>query len=101
MSTSGVTSSGQPIVTVASSNSAGAAGGSVINVSELVSELVSSTQQPQETLISNRTQAVTSEISAVGTLQSALSTFQSSLAALDTPAAFGIHCDCGIRRAAR
>jgi flagellar hook-associated protein 2 len=87
--TSSVTGSGQPLVSVASSNSAGAAGGSVINVSELVSELVSATQQPQETIISNRTQAVTSEISAVGTLQSALSTFQSSLGALDTPSAFG------------
>ncbi|HEY6516531.1 MAG TPA: flagellar filament capping protein FliD [Steroidobacteraceae bacterium] len=87
-STSSVSGS-QPIVSVASSNSAGAAGGSVINVSQLVSELVSATQQPQETLISNQTQAVTAQISAVGTLKSALSTFQSSLAALDTPSAFG------------
>lgn len=88
-STSSVSGSGQPIVSVASSNSAGAAGGSVINVSELVSELVSATQAPQESLISNQTQAVTAQISAVGTLQSALSTFQSSLATLDTPSAFG------------
>ena len=87
--TSSVSGSGQPIVSVASSNSAGAAGGSVINVSQLVSELVSATQSPQETIISNQTQSVTSEISAVGTLQSALSTFQSSLSALDTPQAFG------------
>lgn len=87
--TSSVSGSGQPIVSVASSNSAGAAGGSVINVSELVSELVTATQQPQETIISNQTQAVTAQISAVGTLQSALSTFQSSLSALDTPSAFG------------
>ena len=87
-STSSVSGS-QPIVSVASSNSAGAAGGSVINVSQLVSELVTATQQPQETLISNQTQAVTAQISAVGTLKSALSTFQSSLAALDTPSAFG------------
>jgi flagellar hook-associated protein 2 len=87
--TSSVSGSGQPIVSVASSNSAGAAGGSVINVSELVSELVSATQSPQESIISNQTQAVTSEISAVGSLQSALSTFQSSLSALDTPDAFG------------
>ncbi len=87
--TSSVSGSGQPIVSVASSNSAGAAGGSVINVSELVSELVSATQSPQESIISNQTGAVTSEISAVGTLQSALSTFQSSLSTLDTPEAFG------------
>ena len=67
--TSSVSGSGQPIVSVASSNSAGAAGGSVINVSELVSELVSSTQAPQEAIISNQTQSVTAQISAVGTLQ--------------------------------
>jgi len=87
--TSSVSGSGQPIVSVASSNSAGAAGGSVIDVSELVSQLVSATQSPQESIISNQTQSVTAEISAVGTLQSALSTFQSSLSALDTPQAFG------------
>jgi len=87
--TSSVSGSSQPIVSVASSNSAGAAGGSVINVSELVSELVSATQSPQESIISNQTQAVTAQISAVGTLQGALSTFQSSLSALDTPQAFG------------
>jgi len=89
MSSTSSISGSQPIVSVASSNSAGAAGGSVIDVSELVSELVTATEQPQETIISNQTQAVSSEISAVGTLQSALSTFQSSLAALDTPSAFG------------
>ncbi len=89
MTTTSSVSGSQPIVSVASSNSAGAAGGSVINVSELVSELVSATQSPQEAIISNQTQAVTAQISAVGTLQSALSTFQSSLAVLDTPSAFG------------
>ncbi len=78
----------QPVVSVAGSGSAAAAGGSVINVSQLVSELVSATQAPQEALISNQTTAVTSEISAVGTLQSALSTFQSSLQSLTTPSAF-------------
>ena len=87
--TSSVSGSSQPIVSVASSTSSGAAGGSVIDVSELVSELVSATQSPQEAIISNQTQSVTSEISAVGTLQGALSTFQSSLSALDTPQAFG------------
>ncbi|MFZ0498415.1 MAG: flagellar filament capping protein FliD [Steroidobacteraceae bacterium] len=87
--TSSVSGSSQPIVSVASSSSSGAAGGSVINVSELVSELVESTESPQESIISNQTQSVTSEISAVGTLQGALSTFQSSLSTLDTPEAFG------------
>jgi flagellar hook-associated protein 2 len=78
-----------PIVSVASNSSAGAAGGSVINVSSLVSQLIAATQAPQQALISNRTQAVTTQISALGSLKSALSTFQSSLSALDTPSAFG------------
>jgi flagellar hook-associated protein 2 len=77
-----------PIVSVASGNSSGAAGGSVINVSSLVSQLVAATQAPQQALITNKTQAVTAQISAVGTLKSALSTFQSSLGVLDTPSAF-------------
>jgi flagellar hook-associated protein 2 len=81
--------SSQPLVSVASSSSAGAAGGSVINVSQLVSQLVAATQQPQAAIIANQTQAVTSQISALGTLQSALSAFQSSLSALDTASAFG------------
>ena len=75
-------------VSVASSSSAGAAGGSVINVSSLVSQLVAATQAPQQNLINNQTQAVTAQISALGTLKSALATFQSSLSALDTPSAF-------------
>ena len=81
-------SSTNPVVSVASSTSSGAAGGSVINVSSLVSELVSATQAPQEALISNKTQAVTAQISAVGTLKSALATFQSSLSTINTPSAF-------------
>ena len=94
-STSSTTSSSgvpvaQPVVSVAGSNSAAAAGGSVINVSQLVSELVSATQAPQEALIANQTTAVTSELSAIGTLQSALSTFQSSLQPLSTPSAFNV-----------
>jgi flagellar hook-associated protein 2 len=78
-----------PVVSVASSSSSGAAGGSVINVSSLVSQLVAATQAPQQSLITSQTQAVTTQISSVGTLKSALSTFQSSLAALDTLSAFG------------
>jgi len=78
----------QPVVSVAGNGSAAAAGGSVINVSQLVSELVSATEAPQEALIANQTASVTSEISAIGTLQSALSTFQSSLQPLSTPSAF-------------
>ncbi len=78
-----------PVVSVASSSSSGAAGGSVINVSSLVSQLVSATQAPQEALISSKTQAVTTQSSDVGSLKNALSSFQSSLRALDTPSAFG------------
>jgi len=76
-------------VSIASGTSAGAAGGSVIDVSSLVSQLVAAAQAPQEALINSQTQAVTSEMSSVGQLKSALSTFQSSLASLDTPSAFG------------
>ncbi len=86
--TSGTSSTSTSPVSIASSSSAGAAGGSVINVSSLVSQLVAATQAPQEALINNQTQAVTGQISALGTLKSALSTFQSSLSALDTPSAF-------------
>jgi flagellar hook-associated protein 2 len=78
----------QPVVSVASTSSAGAAGGSVINVSSLVSQLVAASEGPQQTLINNQTQLVTSQISALGTLKGALSTFQSALSALDTPTAF-------------
>ena len=75
-------------VSVASSSSAGAAGGSVINVNSLVSQLVTATQAPQQALINSRTQAVTAQISALGALKGALSSFQSSLSTLDTPDAF-------------
>ncbi len=82
------TSSTSSPVSVASSTSAGAAGGSVINVSSLVSQLITATEAPQQNLINNQTQAVTAQISALGTLKSALATFQSALSALDTPSAF-------------
>jgi flagellar hook-associated protein 2 len=87
MTTSSTGATGTP-VSVASSSSAGAAGGSVIDVSSLVSELVAATEAPQQTVIANQTAAVTANISALGTLQSALSTFQQSLSALSTPSAF-------------
>ena len=75
-------------VSIASGTSAGAAGGSVINVSSLVSQLVSATETPQQNLINSQQEANTTQISALGTLKSALSTFQASLSALDTPSAF-------------
>jgi flagellar hook-associated protein 2 len=75
-------------VSIASSSSAGAAGGSVINVSSLVSQLVTATETPQQNLINSQQEANTTQISALGTLKSALSTFQASLSALDTPSAF-------------
>jgi len=43
---------------------------------------------PKDAVISQQTQKVTTQISAVGALKSALSTFQDSLAAIDTPTAF-------------
>jgi flagellar hook-associated protein 2 len=82
------TATGTAPVSIASSSSAAAAGGSVINVSSLVSQLVAATQAPQQALITTQTHAVTTQISALGTLKSAVSTFQSSLSALDTPGAF-------------
>jgi len=84
------TTTGQPVVSVASNSSADAAGGSVIDVSSLVSQLVAATAAPQQALISTQTQAVSTQISALGTLKSALSTFQSSLGVLDTPTAFQV-----------
>lgn len=78
----------QPVVSVAGSTSASAAGGSVINVSSLVSELVAATRAPQDALIASETSQNTTEISAVGTLKSALSTFQSALTPLSTSSAF-------------
>ena len=78
----------QPVVSVASSGSSGAAGGSVINVSSLVSQLVAASEAPQQTLLSNQTQQVTAQISSLAQLKGALSTFQSALGALDTPGAF-------------
>jgi flagellar hook-associated protein 2 len=77
-----------PVVSVAGSTTAAGAGGSVINVSSLVGQLVAATRAPQDALIANQTQAVTTKISALGTLKSALSTFQSSLAPLMTSASF-------------
>ncbi|HTT03804.1 MAG TPA: flagellar filament capping protein FliD [Steroidobacteraceae bacterium] len=92
MSTSSTSATSSPtigsVVSVAGSTSADAAGGSVIDVSSLVSQLVAAAQAPQEAIISNQTESVTAEISAVATLQSALSTFQSSLSSLATPSAF-------------
>lgn len=83
-----MSSSSSPVISIASNTSAGAAGGSVIDVSSLVSQLVAATEAPQQSLISQKTQAVTSEISSVGTLKSALSTFQSALRAIDSPSTF-------------
>lgn len=77
-----------PVVSVASNTSAGAAGGSVIDVSTLVSQLVAATKAPQEAIINAETQSVTAQISSVGTLKSALSTFQSSLSPLATTSSF-------------
>src|SRR5512140_3152211 len=75
-------------VSVASSSSAAAAGGSVIDVNSLVTQLISATRAPKDAVISKQTQAVTTQISALGTLKSALSKFQDSLTSIATPTAF-------------
>jgi len=75
-------------VSVASSSSAASAGGSVIDVNSLVTQLVSATRAPKDAVISKKTQAVTTQISALGTLKSALSTFQDSLTPIATPTKF-------------
>lgn len=75
-------------VSVAGSTASSGAGGSVINVSSLVSQLVAATRAPQDAQIASQTSAVTTKISAVGTLKSALSVFQASLAPLSSSSAF-------------
>jgi flagellar hook-associated protein 2 len=79
---------GSSVVSVAGSTSAASAGGSVINVATLVSQLVSATRAPQDAVISRATTSVTTKISALGALKGALSTFQGSLASLNAPATF-------------
>jgi len=77
-----------PVVSVASSSSSGATGGSVIDVSSLVSQLVTATYAAQVANNASQTSAVTTQISALGALKSALATFQGALATLDTPTSF-------------
>jgi len=83
-----VSSSTNSPVSIASNSSSAAAGGSVIDVNSLVSQLVTATRAGQDANISKQTQAVTTQISALGTLKSALSTFQDSLSTIDTVSAF-------------
>jgi flagellar hook-associated protein 2 len=77
-----------PVVSIASNSSSGATGGSVIDVSSLVSQLVTATYAAQVANNASQTSAVTAQISALGTLKSALSTFQGALSSLDTPESF-------------
>ncbi len=79
---------GGSVVTVAGSTSAASAGGSVIDVGSLVSQLVSASRAPQAALISRQSSAVTTKISALGALKGALGTFQASLASINKPDAF-------------
>lgn len=83
-----VSSTSSPVSIANSNSTSAAAGGSVIDVSSLVSQLVAASRAGQDATISKHTQAVTTQISALGTLKGALSTFQASLAAISTPAAF-------------
>src|SRR3979411_581703 len=75
-------------VSVARGSSAAAAGGSVIDVNSLVTQLVTASRSPKDAVIAKQTQAVTTQISALGALKGALSAFQGSLGAIDTPATF-------------
>ncbi|MBS0418286.1 MAG: flagellar filament capping protein FliD [Proteobacteria bacterium] len=83
-----VSSTSSPVSIANSNSTSAAAGGSVIDVNTLVSQLVAASRAGQDATISKQTQAVTTKISALGTLKSALSTFQDSLATISTPAAF-------------
>jgi flagellar hook-associated protein 2 len=75
-------------VSIASSSSAGAAGGSVIDVNSLVSQLVAASRAPKDARIATQTKTVTTQISAIGALKGTLSTFQTALGAIDTTSAF-------------
>jgi flagellar hook-associated protein 2 len=88
MSTVSSTSTPVSIASTSSSATSAAAGGSVIDVSSLVSQLVAATRAPKDSVIATQTSQVTTKISALGTLKGALSTFQTSLAAIDTPDSF-------------
>ncbi len=88
MSTVSSTSTPVSIASTSSSATSAAAGGSVIDVSSLVSQLVAATRAPKDSVIATQTSQVTTKISAIGTLKGALSTFQTSLAAIDTPSSF-------------
>src|SRR4051812_931471 len=83
-----VSSSTNSPVSIASNSSSAAAGGSVIDVNSLVSQLVGATRAGQDANIASQTKTVTTQISSLGTLKSALSTFQDSLSAIDTTSAF-------------
>jgi flagellar hook-associated protein 2 len=80
--------SSNSIVSVAASGNAAAAGGSVIDVSTLVSQLVAATRAPRDKQLASQNKAVTTKISAMGALKSALSTFQSALKPLSTTGSF-------------
>jgi flagellar hook-associated protein 2 len=87
--TSNVSTTTTP-VSVATNSSAGAAGGSVINVSSLVSQLVAAQTAPQQQLITTQTTAVTAQVSALGTLKGALSDFQTALTPLASADSFNV-----------
>src|SRR5580700_1422004 len=81
---SSTTSTTSP-VSIASGTSAGAAGGSVINVSSLVSQLVTATETPQQNLINSQQEANTGRSPGRGTSRSGRATSQARLGSLDTP----------------
>jgi len=75
---------------MATTTSTGAVGGSVIDVSSLVSQLIAAERAPADKRISDQTTKVTTQISALATLKSSLSTFQSALESLKTTKSFDV-----------
>ena len=75
-------------VSIASNSSSASAGGSVINVSSLVSQLVAASRAPKDSMIASQSKTVTTQISALGALKGALSTFQTALGPLATNTGF-------------
>ncbi len=68
----------------------GPVGGSQIDVRTLVRQLVAAERAPEDTRITNDTNKLAVQISALGALKGALSTFQSALTPLSTLAAFRV-----------
>ncbi len=65
--------------------------GSGLDIQGIVSQLVQAEQQPKSDALNRQQSAITSRLSALGTLKGALSSFQSSVAALGNLSTFSTH----------